>query len=223
MVSGDPLTVTTEVDTYPVPVTVILAFVPPATKAVGLREVTPGVGLLTVNGTLFELPPFGCGLMTAISSVPAFAKSEPRTVATREVALTKNVLRGLPFTVTVASDTKLLPITVRLRLALPTEVPDGESELICGTGLGPGLMMNVSAVVVPPPGVGVITSIAAWPAFWISVERICAAILVVLEKIVMRGEPFHNTVDCGVKPEPITAKLKAGWPARILVGDSAVR
>ena len=62
----DPLTVTTELETYPVPFTVREVLAPPAAKAVGLTEATAGVGLLTVNGTVFELPPFGCGFTTAI-------------------------------------------------------------------------------------------------------------------------------------------------------------
>ena len=56
-----------------------------------------------------------------------------------------------------------------------------------------------------------------------SVARICAVMLEVLEKRVILGAPFHRTVDCGVKPEPETVKLKLGWPARILAGESEVR
>ena len=103
-----------------------------------------------------------------------------------------------------------MPVTVRLRPAVPAVAPEGLSELICGMGLGPGLIVKVRGKVVPPPGVGVVTLIMASPAFWMSVDRICAAMLVVLLKMVMRAVPFHETVDCGVKPEPITVKLKAG-------------
>ena len=93
--------------------------------------------------------------------MPACARSEVSRVVTREVALTKLVRRPFPFTVTVARDTKLAPVTVRLRPAVPVEAPDGESELIAGTGLGPALIVNVSGVVVPPPGEGVVISIIA--------------------------------------------------------------
>lgn len=220
VVRGEPFTVTTEVGTKDPPVTVIEVLALPAAAEVGLTVATPGVGLLTANPTLFEAPPFGCGLMTAICSVPACARSDATSEAVSKVVFSYEVKRASPFTVTTAREAKFVPLTVRSRLAAPTEVPEGESELICGTGLEAALIVNVSSVVVPPPGCGVVTSTMVSPAFAISVERIWAVRLVVLLKIVVRGEPFHKTLEAGVKFLPVTVKSKPGWPATMLEGLS---
>jgi len=110
----------------------------------------------------------------------------------------------------VASEAKFVPFTVSVTPAEPTKAPEGESELTWGMGLSPGLMVNVSVVLVPPPGWGVVTTTRAEPAFWMSIERICALRLVVLLKTVVRGKPFHKTVEAGVKFFPATVKLNPG-------------
>jgi hypothetical protein len=51
------------------------------------------------------------------------------------VALTNVVLSGVPFQFTTAPLTKLLPLTVRVKLVPPAAVLVGKSELIVGTGL----------------------------------------------------------------------------------------
>ena len=56
-----------------------------------------------------------------------------------------------------------------------------------------------------------------------SVARIWAVIVVVVPKNVVRGEPFHSTLDWGVKLPPVTVIVKPGWPANMLVGFMALR
>jgi hypothetical protein len=42
--------------------------------------------------------------------------------------------------------------------------------------------------------------------------------MLVVWKSVTRGVAFHSTVDAGVKFEPVTVKVKAGWPDTMLEG-----
>jgi hypothetical protein len=55
---------------------------------------------------------------------------------------------------------KFVPVTVRVNAAPPTVALEGESEVTSGLGL---LMVKVSPLDVPPPGVGLITVIDAVP------------------------------------------------------------
>jgi hypothetical protein len=51
-----------------------------------------------------------------------------------------------------------------------------------------------------------------------SLAEICAVIKLVLVKSVKRGEPFQRTCEEGVKFPPLTCKVNAGLPARMLEG-----
>ena len=168
VVRGAPLTITVELGTYPVPVSPIIVLGLPAVNALGVSDVMLGTEFLMLSGKLLEPPPFGCGLITATCRVPAVDTSEAGMPAISVVGFTKPVDRLLPFTVTIDCETKFIPVTVSVNEALPVVTPDGESEVICGTGLGPGLIVNCSISVVPPPGEGVETETVAVPAFWTS-------------------------------------------------------
>jgi hypothetical protein len=93
------------------------------------------------------------------------------------VALTNVVLSGVPFQFTTAPLTKLLPLTVRVKLVPPAAVLVGKSELIVGTGL---LIANVEAPEVPPPGVGLTTVMLAEPVLVMSLAGTAALIWVAL-------------------------------------------
>jgi hypothetical protein len=67
-----------------------------------------------------------------------------------------------------------LPVTVKVVEALPAVALEGESEASVGTGLGAGLIVNVWALDVPPPGVGLCTVTLAVPAEARSVAGTCA-------------------------------------------------
>ena len=77
-----------------------------------------------------------------------------------------------PFHRTLDPETKLEPVTVRVK-AGPPAVPElGEVEVRVGTGLLTAVMVKVCAPDVPPPGVGLKTVTVAVPAEAISVAGI---------------------------------------------------
>ena len=163
---GAPLIITVEFATKPVPVTVtVVGVAVPACAAAGLNAPRFGTGFVTFNDTILEVPPFGGGLITVIWTFPAVAMSAAEIGALREVASINEVVRMLPFTDTSDCETKFLPSMVNEIPAPPVKTPEGESELISGSGLGAALITNVAARVFPPPGEGVETMIDAEPAF----------------------------------------------------------
>src|SRR5580658_885582 len=117
-----------------------------------------GTGFVTASGKAAELPPFGGGLVTTISTVPDWATSAELMPTCSVVELTKIVERLLLFTETADWVKKFWPVMVRVNPPLPVVTPEGERPVICGAGLGAGLMVNVSGVLgSPPPGEGVVT------------------------------------------------------------------
>ena len=85
------------------------------------------------------------------------------------MALTNVVVREAPFQRTTDDATKLVPLTVSVRPALPATAPVGERLLATGTGgtdapgsgggvgAGGAVMVKVTVPDVPPPGAGVTT------------------------------------------------------------------
>jgi len=70
------------------------------------------------------------------------------------------------FTATVDWVKKFFPVMINTNPALPVVTPEGEIAVICGAGLGAGLIVNVNGgLLTPPPGLGVTTVTSAWPAF----------------------------------------------------------
>ena len=165
---GDPFRVITESGTKFDPLTPRIDPGLPARIAVGVSDVMTGTGFLTFRGTELELPPPGGGFTTAISNVPAVVMSVESTAACKSVEPRKLVGRMLPFTVTVASDTKFCPATSSVKPALPVETDGGDIDVICGTLLETESIVKVRVKVVPPPGGAVSTTTVAVPAFWMS-------------------------------------------------------
>ncbi len=124
-----------------------------------------GTALLMVKGSALEVPPPGAGLKTVTCAVPAAAISLAGIAAVNWLLLTNVVLRSEPFQRTTEPEVKLLPLTVRVKPAPPAVALEGESELSAGAGL---LMVNVSALEVPPPGAGLKTVTCAVPPVAIS-------------------------------------------------------
>ena len=79
-----------------------------------------------------------------------------------------------------------------MKAPLPTAAVLGEIEVSVGAGL---LIVNVEALEVPPPGVGLKTVTGAVPAVAMSPARIWAWSWMLLTKVVVRSLPFQRTTD----------------------------
>jgi hypothetical protein len=84
-------------------------------------------------------------------------------------------------------------------------------------------MLNVFAVDVPPPGVGVKTVTEAVPVAAMSLARICAVSLVLLTKVVVRVLPFHRTTDVATKFDPVAVSVNAPLPTAAVLGMMELR
>jgi len=170
VVRGPPFTSTTEVGVNPVPVRVkVLAVVAPAATAVGASVVITGKGLTTGNGKILDVPPLGgagggaSGFVTANCNVPAVEMSSTFRETSIAVLFMKVDVRFVLLTVTIDWETKLVPESMMEPFPVPARIVEGDAEVICGTSLGAGVIVNVSAVDVPPPGVEVKTVTVALP------------------------------------------------------------
>jgi hypothetical protein len=103
------------------------------------------------------------GFVTPIATKPAEVKSLAVRFTSKDALFTNPVGRFVLLTVTTDCDTKLVPLSSNVALADPASVVVGDTELITGTLLGAGVMMNVRVVVVPPPGCEVNTATVALP------------------------------------------------------------
>src|SRR5947199_145391 len=108
--------------------------------------------------------------------------SDAAICASSCVALTNVVDLAPPFQRTADEAMKFVPVAVRVNPAPPATALLGEIELSVGTRL---LIVNVCALEVPPPGVGLKTVTGAVPADAMSPARICARSWVLLTKVVV--------------------------------------
>ena len=136
---GTPLKFTVAPVTNPVPVIVSVNAAEPATALEGESELIVGTALLIANESAFDVPP-GAGFVTATVAVPAVAISAAAIATVSWVALTKVVVLAAPLNFTTDVDTKPVPLTVRLKAALPAVALLGEREVAVGAGL---LMLKV--------------------------------------------------------------------------------
>src|SRR6266850_1178224 len=166
-----------------------------------------------------EVPPPGAGVTTVTCGVPAAATSAAAMAAVSCVGLTKVVVRAAPFHCTLEPLTKLVPVSVSVKAALPADVPVGDSVESVGEGL---VMLNVCAAEVPPPGAGVTTVTDAVAAVARSAAGMAAVSCVALTKVVVRAAPFQRTVEPLPKLLPFTASVNAAPPTLALEGASDV-
>jgi hypothetical protein len=160
VVSVAPFQSTTEPATKLVPFTVNVKAAPPALALEGASVLIVGAGLVTGKLAAPEVPPPGLGLVTVILAVPVLTRSLAGTWAVILVALEKVVLSAAPFQLTTEPLTKLLPLTVSVRVAEPATALVGDSDEIVGSPLP---IENVVVPEVPPPGVGLVTVMFAVP------------------------------------------------------------
>jgi hypothetical protein len=76
-------------------------------------------GFVTPRNTGFETPPPGPGLLTVTVPVSATATSVAGIVAVNCELFTNVVARGLPFQFTTEPDTKPVPFTMSVNVAVP--------------------------------------------------------------------------------------------------------
>lgn len=162
-----------------------------------------------------EVPPPGDELKTVTVALPAVATSAAVMAAVNCVLLTKVVVRVLPFQRTAEPLTKLLPVTVRLKAALPARSELGFKLVIVGAGL---LIVKLAAPELPPPGVGLKTVTFAVPAEAASAAVMLADNCVLLAKVVVRSLPFQRTTEFATNPVPFTIKVKVLVPAVTALG-----
>jgi len=117
-----------------VPVSVSAKPLLPAVVDVGEMEVKVGTGLLIVSVCEFDVPPPGVGLMAVMDAVAPAAMSLAKIVAVSREPDTKVVMRLAPFICTDEFDTKLVPLTVKVKLAPPAVVDVGDMKVVVGTG-----------------------------------------------------------------------------------------
>ena len=104
-----------------------------------------------------DVPPPGPGFTTVIDAVPAVATREAGTVTVSCVEEEDVGVRLVPPNLTTEPETKLVPVTVKVKLALPGMTQFGLIEVVVGTGL---LMVIISvAVPVPPELVALIVTL----------------------------------------------------------------
>ena len=127
-----------EVETKLLPFRVSVKASPPTITFVGESEFKRGTRLLMVKLAVFDAPPPGVGFVTCIGAVPAVAMSVAGTEAVSCVELTNVVVRLLPFQLTTDPDTKLEPLTVRVKADPPAVALVGEIVLMAGVGFGGG-------------------------------------------------------------------------------------
>ena len=83
-------------------------------------------------------------------------------------------------------------------------------------------MVNISALDVPPPGVGLKTVTEAVPAVAMSLWGTAAVNCVALPNVVVSAAPFHWTTELLTKLVPITTSVKPAPPAVAEEGESAL-
>jgi hypothetical protein len=119
---------TTAPETKPAPFTVRVKAGPPAVAEFGLREVIAGAGAIVKGDPLVVIPAEN----TVTVAVPAVAIRVAEIGAVSWLALTKPVVRGVPFQRTTASDAKPLPLTVSVNAAAPAVAELGFREVMAG-------------------------------------------------------------------------------------------
>ena len=125
---------------------------------------------------------------------------------------------GDPFQVTIAPFENPDPLAARVNAALPAIAVFGEMLVRAG---GAAVTVKVSGAGDVCPGA--VTPTDAVPAVATRLAGTDAFSVVELVKFVLSAAPFQVTPVAEVKPEPLTANVKAEDPATTLVGKILLR
>jgi hypothetical protein len=209
---GDPFQSTVDPATKLEPLTVREKPVPPCCTSIGLRSPIPGTGLgLIVNVPIADVPPPGGGLKTTTVAVPTAVMSEVVIAACKWFVETKVVVRGEPFQRACEEIVKFAPKR-SIRRGGPLTNPEfGIKEFRTGSGVPATVKEGPAEIPVPMPGVT--TVILICPAVTTSVAVMAACNWALEINVVVRGLPFHATVEVLRKLEPFTVSVKLALPA----------
>src|SRR5690606_20638897 len=111
--------------------------------------------------------------------------------------------------------------TINVNGPSPAATDAGDRLAATGAGFGAGVIVNVAAFDVPPPGAGVDTTTDALPTDATSDAAIAAVNRVGDTNVVGRSAPFQSTFEAETKPLPSTVSVKAPAPASAELGSSA--
>ena len=100
----------------------------------------------------------------------------------------------MPFQRTTDVMAKFVPVVDSVKAAPPANALVGAIEVSVGAGFV-AVIVNVTELDVPPPGVGLKTVTAAVPVAVMSLARIWAWSCVLLTKVVVRSLAFHRTTE----------------------------
>jgi hypothetical protein len=148
---------------------------------------------------------------TVTAIVPGVLRKLAATEAVNWVALTKAVVRGVPFQRIVEFDAKLEPLTVRVKAGPPVTAVVG-LRLLTAEGCA-AVTVKVEVLDADPDEFTVIRKV---PCVAIKLAGTVAVNWLALTKVVARDAPFHSTVELEVKPEPLTVSVSAD-PAAVVV------
>jgi len=132
VVSPAPFHLTVELLTKFVPDKLNVKSGLPAVVELGLIELSVGTGFaaaVTVNVTLFEVPPPGVGFTTVTGNAPVEVTSLAEIVAVSSVEETTVVVAAVPLKSTTEFEMKFVPSTVSVKSGLPAAVDVGLIEL----------------------------------------------------------------------------------------------
>jgi hypothetical protein len=215
---GDAFHNTTELDSNPVPVIVIVAGLPGGTIRGEIAVIT-AAGLFTSNVAAAEVPPPGAGFCTAIRLAELPVRSAAGRAAFSSVALTNVVVSATPFQVITVDGTNPEPLTSSRVLPDPASTLAGLILLIAGCGL---FTEKSAAGDVPPPGDGFTTvNFAIVPFARLLAVSVTLKFVAELN-VVAIGAPFHCTVELEMNPEPVIVTDMSVEPATAEDGVIAV-
>lgn len=150
-------------------------------------------------------------LRTVTGTVAIPAKSELDIEAVNREALTKVVVRLLPFHRTTESASKPSPSTVRIKFEEPTTAVNGVRLV------REGMTVSVRELEVWPPGFWTVMGNVSTTEM--SVGGIEAVNCTELTNVVERLLPFQRTIEPLPKFAPLTVSANPEPPARTVVGE----
>ena len=200
--------------TNPFSLTVSVKSGPPTVTLEGEMLVITGAGATVKNSGLDGALP---GFVTVTDSPPTCRIRFAGTAAVSCVLLTNVVVSDAVPRETVAPDTKLAPITVRVKDPLPAVTIDGKMLVMVAVG---AVVVRLTALEAAPPGFAAV--IFAVPGCAMRLAGTTATSWVVLTKFVVNAVLLNDTVAPARKFVPVTVKSSAGPPAITVDGEMLV-